>query len=120
VLADILADILDEHAIPESDRETWRQSAFQRARYILAPRLDQLKRAAAVLGAQGELDEAGLRALLSDEPLVLRHASKRSSGTWGPGDYDVIDGSRSRPLSRSASASSPPRCRRMCHSRLPS
>jgi hypothetical protein len=25
-------------------------------------------------------------------PLVLRHASKRSSGTWGPDDYDVIDG----------------------------
>jgi hypothetical protein len=23
--------------------------------------------------------------------LVLRHASKRSSGTWGPDDYDVID-----------------------------
>ena len=23
-------------------------------------------------------------------PLVLRHASKRSSGTWGPDDYDVI------------------------------
>jgi hypothetical protein len=21
-------------------------------------------------------------------PLVLRHASKRSSGTWGPDDYD--------------------------------
>jgi hypothetical protein len=28
--------------------------------------------------------------LLSD-PLVLRHANKRSSGTWGPDDYDVID-----------------------------
>jgi len=25
-------------------------------------------------------------------PLVLRHANKRSSGTWGPDDYDVIDG----------------------------
>ena len=25
-------------------------------------------------------------------PLVLRHASKRSSGTWSPDDYDVIDG----------------------------
>jgi hypothetical protein len=24
-------------------------------------------------------------------PLTLRHASKRSSGTWGPDDYDVID-----------------------------
>jgi hypothetical protein len=24
-------------------------------------------------------------------PLILRHASKRSSGTWGPDDYDVID-----------------------------
>jgi hypothetical protein len=23
--------------------------------------------------------------------LILRHASKRSSGTWGPDDYDVID-----------------------------
>ena|SRR5215211_4443986 len=23
--------------------------------------------------------------------LVLRHASERSSGTWGPDDYDVID-----------------------------
>jgi hypothetical protein len=23
--------------------------------------------------------------------LVLRHASKRSSGAWGPDDYDVID-----------------------------
>jgi len=29
---------------------------------------------------------------LIDGPLVLRHASKRSSGTWGPDDYDVIDG----------------------------
>ena len=33
---------------------------------------------------------------MSDEPvggpLVLRHASKRKSGTWGPDDYDVIDG----------------------------
>jgi hypothetical protein len=31
----------------------------------------------------------------SNEPtrsqLVLRHASKRSSGTWGPDDWDVID-----------------------------
>jgi hypothetical protein len=28
-------------------------------------------------------------------PLVLRHASKRKSGTWGPDDYDVIhDGRR--------------------------
>jgi hypothetical protein len=25
-------------------------------------------------------------------PLVLRHASKRSSGTWGPDDYDVLQG----------------------------
>src|SRR5262249_9829382 len=25
-------------------------------------------------------------------PLLLRHASKRSSGTWGSDDYDVIDG----------------------------
>jgi len=24
---------------------------------------------------------------------VLRHATKRSSGTWGPDDYDVIDAS---------------------------
>jgi hypothetical protein len=33
-----------------------------------------------------------------DEPiggqLVLRHATKRSSGTWGPDDYDVIDSQR--------------------------
>jgi hypothetical protein len=33
---------------------------------------------------------------VSDEPaggpLVLRHASKRSSGTWGPDDYDVFAG----------------------------
>jgi hypothetical protein len=32
---------------------------------------------------------------MSTEPtgdrLVLRHASKRSSGTWGPDDWDVID-----------------------------
>jgi hypothetical protein len=27
-------------------------------------------------------------------PLVLRHASKRSSGTWGPNDYDVIQDGR--------------------------
>jgi hypothetical protein len=27
-------------------------------------------------------------------PLVLRHASKRSSGTWGPDDYDVIHDGR--------------------------
>jgi hypothetical protein len=26
--------------------------------------------------------------------LVLRHASKRSSGTWGPDDYDVIQDGR--------------------------
>jgi hypothetical protein len=25
-------------------------------------------------------------------PLILRHASKRSSGTWGPDDYDVFQG----------------------------
>ena len=24
--------------------------------------------------------------------LRLRHGSKRSSGTWGPGDYDVLQG----------------------------
>jgi hypothetical protein len=24
-------------------------------------------------------------------PLVLRHASKRKSGTWGPDNYDVVD-----------------------------
>src|SRR5215211_3218712 len=29
-------------------------------------------------------------------PLVLRHASKRSSGTWGPDDYDVIGQPRAR------------------------
>jgi hypothetical protein len=28
------------------------------------------------------------------EPLVLRHASKRSSGTWGPDDYDVFQDGR--------------------------
>jgi hypothetical protein len=47
-------------------------------------------------------------------PLVLRHASKRSSGTWGPDDYDMIyegeivdpapcqqkDGSQGEPPSR--------------------
>ena len=27
-------------------------------------------------------------------PLVLRHASKRSSETWGPDDYDVIQNGR--------------------------
>jgi hypothetical protein len=27
-------------------------------------------------------------------PLVLRHASKRKSGTWGPDDYDVIEDGR--------------------------
>jgi hypothetical protein len=27
-------------------------------------------------------------------PLVLRHASKRSSGTWGRDDYDVIQDGR--------------------------
>jgi hypothetical protein len=27
------------------------------------------------------------------ERLSLRHTRKRSSGTWGPDDYDVIDGS---------------------------
>jgi hypothetical protein len=27
-------------------------------------------------------------------PLTLRHASKRSSGTWGPDDYDVIHDGR--------------------------
>src|SRR5215211_4229388 len=32
-------------------------------------------------------------------PLTLRHASKRSSGTWGPDDYDVID-SRGRDIGR--------------------
>src|SRR5215216_68025 len=32
-------------------------------------------------------------------PLVLRHASKRSSGTWGPDDYDLID-SRGRDIGR--------------------
>jgi hypothetical protein len=26
--------------------------------------------------------------------LALRHASKRSSGTWGPDDYDVIQDGR--------------------------
>jgi len=26
-------------------------------------------------------------------PLVLRHASKRISGTWGPDDYDVLNAS---------------------------
>jgi hypothetical protein len=29
-----------------------------------------------------------------DKPLgrlILRHASRRTSGTWGPDDYDVID-----------------------------
>src|SRR5215216_6256355 len=31
-------------------------------------------------------------------PLTLRHASKRSSGTWGPDDYDVIDGPARRPV----------------------
>ena len=30
------------------------------------------------------------RAAKATGPLVLRHASKRSSGTWGPDDYDVI------------------------------
>src|SRR5215211_28588 len=34
-------------------------------------------------------------------PLVLRHASKRSSGTWGPDDYDVID-SRGRDIGRTS------------------
>jgi hypothetical protein len=37
-------------------------------------------------------------AAVSDEPiggpLVLRHASKRNSGTWGPDDYDVIQDGR--------------------------
>ena len=28
---------------------------------------------------------------LNSGPLILRHASKRSSGTWGPDGYDVID-----------------------------
>jgi len=32
-------------------------------------------------------------------PLVLRHASKRKSGSWGPDDYDVID-SRGRDIGR--------------------
>ena len=32
-------------------------------------------------------------------PLILRHASKRPSGTWGPDDYDVID-SRGRDIGR--------------------
>jgi hypothetical protein len=27
-------------------------------------------------------------------PLVLRHASKRSSGTWGSDDYDVVQSGR--------------------------
>ena len=31
--------------------------------------------------------------------LILRHASKRSSGTWGPDDYDVID-SQGRDIGR--------------------
>jgi len=26
--------------------------------------------------------------------LVLRHTSNRSSGTWGPDDYDVMSGGR--------------------------
>jgi hypothetical protein len=30
---------------------------------------------------------------LGDRP-VLRHASKRKSGTWGPDDYDVISDGR--------------------------
>ena len=30
---------------------------------------------------------------LGDRP-VLRHASKRKSGTWGPDDYDVIHDGR--------------------------
>jgi hypothetical protein len=29
-----------------------------------------------------------------EAPLVVRHASKRSSGTWGPDDYDVIQDGR--------------------------
>jgi hypothetical protein len=40
---------------------------------------------------------------VSEDPiggqLVLRHASKRSSGTWGPDDYDVID-SQGRDIGR--------------------
>jgi len=32
-------------------------------------------------------------------PLVLRHAGKRTSGTWGLDDYDVID-SRGRDIGR--------------------
>jgi hypothetical protein len=36
--------------------------------------------------------------MTSEEPtgglLVLRHASKRSSGAWGPDDYDVFAGDR--------------------------
>jgi hypothetical protein len=35
------------------------------------------------------------------ERLSLRHTRKRSSGTWGPDDYDVIDSS-GRALGRSA------------------
>lgn len=27
-------------------------------------------------------------------PLTLRHASKRSSGTWSPDDWDVMSGGR--------------------------
>ena len=30
---------------------------------------------------------------MSVVPLVLRHASKRDSGTWGPDDYDVLHAS---------------------------
>ena len=40
---------------------------------------------------------------MSDDPigglLVLRHAGKRTSGTWGLDDYDVID-SRGRDIGR--------------------
>jgi hypothetical protein len=44
---------------------------------------------------------------MSDEdliggPRVLRHASKRSSGKWGPDDYDVIQKAAStRPVRQS-------------------
>jgi hypothetical protein len=37
-------------------------------------------------------------------PLVLRHASKRCSGTWGPDDWDII-GAHGRDIGRIFKAS---------------
>jgi len=44
-------------------------------------------------------EAAKYASLAQGAPLVLRHASKRSSGTWGPDDYDVID-SQGRDIGR--------------------